>query len=279
MRRPFGPLSAIRYREVTPVTQSTTDASNPARRQFGAVAAAYATSAVHASGADLTALVAAAGLTGTERVLDMGCGAGHTALAVASNAAQVTAIDVTPEMLAVAEGLARARELTNVDFRLADVAALPFPSSSFEVVTSRYSAHHYPDPARALAEAARVLLSGGRLLLVDTVAPEIPALDTFFNTAELLRDGSHARNWRLSEWQQLMRAAGFVPHVLMQMTLDLDGDSWVQRSQTPPPLVTALKALFEHATPAAREAFRLRTGPNWGWTIPVALLEGLRTED
>lgn len=261
------------------MTEAISRSSDPARRQFGAVAAAYATSAVHAAGPDLTALVQAARLTGSDKVLDMGCGAGHTALAVAPKAAHVTAVDVTPEMLAVAEGLARERGLANVSFRLADVASLPFGNASFDVVTSRYSAHHYPDPARALAEAARVLRPGGRFLLVDTVAPETPALDTFFNAAELLRDGSHARNWRLSEWESLLGTAGFEPEVLMQMTLDLDGDSWVARSQTPAPLVAALQALFEHATPAARETFRLKHGAGWSWTIPVALVRGLRTTE
>ena len=261
------------------MTESTPAPSEPARRQFGAVAAAYATSAVHASGRDLDALLEAARLTGTEHILDMGCGAGHTALAVAPRAAHVAAIDVAPEMIAVAEGLARGRGVANIEFRLADVAALPFADASFDVITSRYSAHHYPDPARALAEAARVLRPGGRFLLVDTISPETPALDTFFNATELLRDGSHARNWRLSEWEQLIGAAGFVVDVLMQMTLDLDGDSWVQRSQTPPALVAAIKALFENATAAVREAFALKIGPAWGWTIPVALLRGLRTEN
>ena len=135
--------------------------------QFGAVAANYATSAVHAGGADLQALVAAARLTGEERVLDIGCGAGHTALAVAPGAASVTAVDLTREMLEVAAALARERGITNITFEPADVSALPFPDATFDIVTSRYSAHHYGAPEKALAEAARVLRPGGRLLLVE----------------------------------------------------------------------------------------------------------------
>ena len=246
------------------------------QRQFGAVAAAYATSAVHTSGPDLAALVEAAALTGAERVLDLGCGAGHTALALAPRAAAVTAVDVTPEMLAVAGSLAAGRGVTNIVFRHADVAALPFPNGSFDLVVSRYSAHHYADPARALAEAARVLRPGGRFLLVDTVAPEDPALDTFYNAAELLRDGSHVRNWRISEWQRFFAGASFTFEVLFRMQLDLDGDSWVQRSQTPPAKIEALKTLFASASPASREAFALRHGDGWGWRIPVALLQGER---
>ena len=245
-------------------------------QQFGAVAAAYATSPIHASGPDLAALVAAAALTGSERVLDLGCGAGHTALAVAPFAAAVVAVDVTPEMLATAAGLAAERGVTDVEFHHADAAALPFPDGSFDVVTSRYSAHHYADPARALAEAARVLRPGGRLLLADTIAPEDPALDTFMNAAELLRDGSHVRNPRISEWRRLFAEAGFEPAVLFEMMIDLEGDSWVQRSRTAPAMVAGLRALFAAASPAARAAFAIADGDPWGWRIPMALLQGTR---
>ena len=127
------------------------------RSQFGAVADAYATSTYHASGADLAALVRAAGLSGTEHVLDLGCGAGHAALAMAAHAADVTAVDVTPDMVATASRLATERGVANVTVRVADVADLPFADARFDVVTSRVAAHHFADPRQALAEAFRVL--------------------------------------------------------------------------------------------------------------------------
>jgi SAM-dependent methyltransferase len=250
--------------------------SDPARRQFGAVATAYATSAVHAAGPDLRLLVETANLSGGESVLDLGCGAGHTALALAPNAAQIIALDVTPEMLEVAQQLAGARGITNISFRRGDATVLPFAAESFDLVTSRYSAHHYSDPAKAIDEVARVLRRGGRFILVDTVAPEDPALDTFYNAAELLRDGSHVRNCRISEWERLMREAGLTSQVLLRSKLELDGRNWVERSQTPPAMVTAIRSLFDVANKHAREAFALRYGENWGWDIPIALISGVR---
>src|SRR3954465_10017009 len=98
----------------------------PAQRQFGAIANAYATSAVHRDGADLRALIDAARLSGRERVLDLGCGAGHTALAAARLAAEVVAVDVTPEMLDVAQRLAAEGGVTNLSVRRASADALPF---------------------------------------------------------------------------------------------------------------------------------------------------------
>lgn len=245
---------------------------SPVQRQFGAIASEYAVSTVHRDGADLGLLIESAGFTGSERVLDLGCGAGHTALAAAHRAAEVVALDVTPEMLAVARRLAQEAGLSNVSFRHASATELPFDNGSFDVVTSRFAAHHFHDPAPAMAEAARVLRPGGVLLLVDTVAPEDGALDTFFNAAELLRDPSHVRNWRVSEWEAMLRAAGMQPETLSRSAIELDGQEWVRRSRTAAERVDGIKALFAGAPAAVQETFAPRLGDAWGWRIPIALI-------
>ncbi|MBI2764487.1 MAG: methyltransferase domain-containing protein [Chloroflexi bacterium] len=255
-----------------PTTPSTT---HDVQRQFGAVARNYVTSAVHAAGKDLVALVEAAGLRGGERVLDMGSGAGHTALALAAKGAEVVGLDVTAEMVAVATELAAQRGLANVTFREGDVGALPFAPGEFDIVTSRFSAHHYANPQAALSEAARVLKPGGKFLLVDCVAPEDPALDTFLNTFEFLRDTSHVRDWRASEWVRMLQAEGFAAEVLLRSEVVLDGQSWVDRMQTPETHVAMLRTLFAQANSAQRRAFDLREQP-WGLTLPVVLIAGLR---
>ncbi|MCK9518551.1 MAG: class I SAM-dependent methyltransferase [Dehalococcoidia bacterium] len=251
---------------------SSTAASLAAvRAQFGPTAGAYAISRVHAGGPDLEAMLAAASLTGTERVLDLGTGAGHTALAFAPHSAEVVGIDVTPEMIAVAQQEATRRGLANVRYEEADASKLPFSGASFDLVLSRHCAHHLAEPLAALREARRVLKRGGRFLLVDAVAPEDAALDTFLNTVEFLRDYSHVRDWRASEWVRMFGQAGFEAQVLDRIPLPLDGDDWVARMRTPGTKAKLLRELFREANAAQRAVFDIRDEP-WGFTLDVALL-------
>src|SRR5258708_7078432 len=162
-----------------------TDIKSAVQNQFGKVAANYRTSSVHASGEDLQWMVQTAQLTGTERVLDAACGAGHTAVTFAPHVREVVALDFTPAMLEQVEQLAAERQLTNISSRSGDVEKLPFEAHSFDLVVTRYAAHHWPHPLTALQEIARVLKPGGQFLLDDTVAPAEPLHDTFMQAVEL----------------------------------------------------------------------------------------------
>ena len=106
------------------------------------------------------------------QVLDVATGAGHTALAFAPLVERVVASDITDEMLAQAAKLAAARGLTNVETAHAEAGELPFADASFDLVTCRLAAHHFPDPAAFVAAAWRVLKPGGTFALVDNVGPD-----------------------------------------------------------------------------------------------------------
>jgi SAM-dependent methyltransferase len=245
------------------------------RQQFGAAASDYVVSSYHATGADLATLVAAGRFTGTERVIDVGTGGGHTAFAVSPHVASVVGIDLTPEMVTAATAEAARRGLANVSFKEADATALPFDSGTFDVVTNRQSAHHYADPAAAASEAARVLKPGGVFLLIDTISPEDAALDTFLNCVELLRDASHVRDWRPSEWLRMLDHAGFDAEVSDRFTIPLEGDDWTRRMRTPETKTAMIRELFATGTPAQRSYFEIRDTP-WGFTLPAALFRAVK---
>jgi SAM-dependent methyltransferase len=100
------------------------------------------------------------------RVLDLASGTGQPALDLAravGPTGHVTATDLSPAMLAIAERNAREAGLGNIAFRQADAEALPFPNESFDVVTSRLGAMYFVDFQRALGEIRRVLKPNGQV--------------------------------------------------------------------------------------------------------------------
>lgn len=228
-------------------------------QQFGPTASAYLTSAVHAQGADLGALRDLAAGLGTPLVLDLGCGAGHASFAVAPVARSVTAFDLSAEMLAVVTGAARERGLHNVTTEQGNVASLPFADASFCMVVTRFSAHHWLDVPAALREVRRVLKPNGLLVVIDITAPEAPLHDTTLQAVELLRDGSHVRDYRPSEWSAMLQAAGFQPERAGDWKLQMVFDEWTARMRTPAERVTAIRSLFAGAPQETRDYFDVRT--------------------
>ena len=96
---------------------------------------------------------------------DLGCGTGQVAAALAPFVARVVAVDRSGEMLQAARR--RLRDARNVDVRRGELEALPIADAELDAATLLLVLHHLPDPAAALAEAARVLRPGGRLLIAD----------------------------------------------------------------------------------------------------------------
>jgi SAM-dependent methyltransferase len=179
-------------------------------------------------------------------------------------------------MLEQGRSLAAERGLANIAFQYGDVEQLPFPDASFDIVASRYSAHHYPHPQVALHEFARVLRPGGTLLLVDVVAPDDPTQDTFLNAIELLRDPSHVRDHAVAQWLAMAGAAGIAGTLLETWALRLEFEPWVARMRTPLAAVAQLKALFDGAPREVRAAMALASQDDYSFTIPVALLRGVK---
>jgi SAM-dependent methyltransferase len=226
-----------------------------------------------AAGDPLDALVEAAALGGGERVLDLGSSTGHVALALAPGAGWVLALDPSPHAVREVRRLAGVRGVRNVFAVVGEGDPLPCPDESLDLVVCRYAAHHLPDLPGALWEIGRVLRPGGRLLVVDTIAPEDRALDEFLNQVEALRDPSHAHDYRLSEWRRALEKLGFRYELLSRWELRFDFAEWVAQAGTPPEDVARLEALFDAAPPGVVEAFRIMW-PARSFRLSAALLLG-----
>ena len=253
------------------------DIKQHVQSQFDHVAANYRTSAVHAAGQDLRLMVEHAPTSADALVLDAGCGAGHTAMAFAPLVKQVTAYDFTPAMLEQVQQLAQERAIANVITCEGDVENLPFDNDTFDIIATRYSAHHWLHPEVALAEFKRVLKPRGTFIISDIMARENYAQDTFLQAVELLRDPSHVRDYRIPEWQGMMAEAGFTTETVYTFDLTLHFDTWTKRMATPAQNVDMLKTLFNIASKDIKQAFALPdkiSGNDFTFVIPGAVIAG-----
>ena len=242
--------------------------------QFGAQADVYLTSTVHAQGADLEALAALVQGRSDAAVLDLGCGAGHVSFAVAPQVASVTACDLSPEMLAVVSRAAGERGLGNLRTQQGVAEQLPFPDATFDIVLSRYSAHHWRDFDAGLREAARVLKPGGIVGIVDSISPGPALLDTWLQAVEILRDPSHVRSRSRAEWEDALVHAGLLPDRVRGFRLRLVFSVWIERMRTPPVRAEAIRNLQTVASDRITRHFAIE--PDGSFCIDVALFQAVK---
>ncbi|MEO1694869.1 MAG: methyltransferase domain-containing protein [Pseudomonadota bacterium] len=221
------------------------------QRQFGANAANYVTSPVHAKGKSLDRLVALTDPQPTWRCLDVATATGHTAFAFAPHVAHVTASDITPEMLDEARKVAASRELANVAFAAADAENLPFDDAAFDLVTCRIAPHHFPDCGRFVREVVRVLKPGGTFALCDNIAPDAvtfpdlaapDAAAAAYNAFEKTRDPSHARALSAVEWSTLAADAGLTIAHSERLDKAMSFNRWCTTMSVAPEVKATLRA-------------------------------------
>src|SRR5580658_7023305 len=130
------------------------------------------------------------------RVLEVATGPGYVAMAFAAVSREVVGIDLTDAPLKLAEKMRAQRGIANVSFRKGDV------------VVCRFAVHHFAEPAKVIAEMARVCRPDGLVAIEDLIASEQPERAAYYNEFEKLRDTSHTSALAMSELIRMMGASG-----------------------------------------------------------------------
>jgi len=128
---------------------------------------------------------------GDEHALDVGTGAGALALALAPLVLDVVGVDRVPALLELARE--RAAGADNVEFVQGDATALPFPDFTFDLAGTLRTLHHVHRPELVVAELTRATRLGGRVLVVDQIAPVDPLEAFELDRFERARDPGHER--------------------------------------------------------------------------------------
>ncbi|GCE27688.1 putative methyltransferase YcgJ [Dictyobacter alpinus] len=244
---------------------------------FSRTAASYVTSASHRYGNDLQRLIELGEWEPQDHALDIATGGGHTALAVAPYVARIAVTDLTPTMLETAQTFLLSQGVSNAYFQRADAEALPFADASFDRVTCRIAPHHFPDVGKAVQEVARVLKAGGLFLLIDNIAPDDAALDTFNNTVEKWRDHSHGRSYTQREWETFFTQAGLLIEHTETFRKTHNYDDWTARSQLATSEKAALEDYILQSDESTRHYFEVHSNEDGhlkDFTMDTLLLKG-----
>ena len=232
------------------------DARDLSRDRFGRHAQEYVESESHASGEDLDRLLALAVPEPQWVALDIATGGGHTAIALAPYVARMVALDLTPEMLRAAEAHAAERGVAGIEFVLADAESLPFDDATFDLVTCRIAAHHFPHVGTFLREVVRVLVPGGRFVLQDQCVPSAATSGAYLNVFERLRDPSHVCAYSEEAWTTLLERAGLRVDAAERFEKRHTLEQWAAMQSASDETVSQLRELIDDASDAVREWMR-----------------------
>ena len=179
-----------------------------------------------------------------DTVLEVAAGTCICGRSLAPFVKNVTCLDMTSAMLAVGKEETEKQGLCNMDFVQGDAEKLPFSDNSFDIVISRLAFHHFPNPKRCFSEMARVLKTGGKLVLIDMEAAE-EALRNMEDEIETLRDPSHMRNLSKEEFSEMFRE-NYLTITTMDCTeLPVSLSAWLALTNTPAEISTDISKRLE----------------------------------
>lgn len=234
------------------------DIKQDVKKQFGRSADSYVSSKIHRLGDDLNTLIEMAYPSKSDIALDAATGGGHTANALAPLVNHVTALDLTPEMLVSAKKFITGNGHSNVEFVEGDAENMPFQDETFDIVTCRIAPHHFPNVKDFIKEVYRVLKPGGRFLLNDNAAPEKDEFDHFYNKIEKLRDYSHFRAWKKTEWFQMLEMENFEIFEMHRFEKHFEFEDWCTRMHLTDDEIENINDIMLNANEDVKHKFRIQ---------------------
>ncbi len=228
------------------------------RRQFAIQARHYAATMKFRPSENVVPMIELAAPKSSDRVLDVACGMGFVALRFAPHARAVLGVDLTPEMVDLAKKFAAEKKVPNVEYLVGNAEDLKFPDASFEIVSCRFSFHHFGNPEKALREMKRVLAPGGRIALYDFLANADPAKAKFHNEIESSRDPSHVRVCTVDEFRGFFRACGLEEHGRVVTMVKQEFEAWMALVVAGEETKAKTRRLFERAALGDRAGLGVR---------------------
>ena len=223
--------------------------------------------------ADVTTRVGEALGRNVRRTLDIACGPGILIPTLSAHSRSVVGLDLTPRNLSLARA-ANAPGPVHLVRALAE--QLPFAPASFDAVILRLALHHFVKPAVALAAARGVLGSHGRLVVLDALAPEDPAIRGLRDALERLRDPSHTALLSRDTMTDQLERTGFALQSETRWCQPRAFSEWAGLISAPrrmADLERVLRALYRDGGDPAGLALREEGGELWftyEWGLFVA---------
>jgi SAM-dependent methyltransferase len=239
------------------MSETTDSHSTQVRDEFAFQAEAFARSPAMRLAETLGVVVDLVPAEPDARWVEIACGPGLIARALAPRVGSVLGVDLTPAMVEKARAEAAAAGVENVGFELGDATALDLSDDSFDGAITRFSLHHIPAPVRVLEEMRRVVEPGGRLVVADFVTDEDAEAAAWREEIERLRDPSHWALLTPSRIAALGERLGLIPDLQREVPFVIDFDEWLHRGSGGPANAELIERLVGEA-PAGARSFAVR---------------------
>lgn len=218
-------------------------------------------------------LIATAGITPADEVLDVACGPGLVACEVAKVARHVTGIDLTPAMIDQARVRQKTIGLTNLTWLVGDAQPLPFPDGSFSRVVTRYTFHHFTDPTGVFAEMVRVCKPGGRVTVCDVFTTSTEQAD-LYDRLEKHRDPSHTHALQLAELEPLFAQLKDTRREFYKYPVKVE--ALLSRSFPDPGGADCFREMVNADVGTDRIGIAATNDGGLGFSFPVVILSGVK---